>query len=97
MNYDLCIDDIKKGKEKINNSIKQNFIDKELGEFTSNLLNEKIENITDIKTMAENEYLNNQRCRINKIKNINQTLEIKFFVEFYKKENSNKRRIKYRL
>ena len=97
MNYDLCIDDIKKGKEKINNSIKQNFIDKELGEFTSNLLNEKIENITDIKTMADNEYLNNQRSRINKIKNINQTLEIKFFVEFYKKENSNKRRIKYRL
>ena len=97
MDYNLCIDDIKKGKEKINNSIKEKFIDKELGEFTCNLLNEKIENIIDIKTMADNKYLNNKRRRINKIKNINQFLEIKFFVELYKTENSNKRRQKYRL
>ena len=97
MNYNLCIDDIKKGKENINNLIKNKFIDEELGRFTYDLLNENVETIPDIKKMADNEYFNNKKSIINKKKNINQNLEIKFFVEFYKNENPNKRRQKYRL
>ena len=95
MNYTNCINDIRNGKEKINNMVKNKFIDCELGNIANKLLFENISDSPSIIEIVDNKWIYDNQKEANKIKAINQGLEIKFFIEMYKPKNNNRRRNKF--
>ena len=72
-------------RKKVKDSeIKIQFIDKGIGKLTRKLISKNISDRPNIFEILENESLNKNKQRINKIYSINQFLEIKLFIEFQK-------------
>ena len=72
------------------------FIDKGIGKLTRKLISKNISDRPNIFEILENESLNKNKQRINKIYSINQFLEIKLFIEFQKPLIYRKKRKKYK-
>ena len=75
--------------------VKNKFIDCELGNIANKLLFENISDSPSIIEIADNKWIYDNQKEANKIKAINQGLEVKFFIEMYKPKNNNRRRNKF--
>ncbi len=92
------IKEIKSDRDSENEEKKigNQFIDKGIGELTRKLISKNISDRPNIFEILENESLNKNKQRINKIYSINQFLEIKLFIEFQKPLIHRKKRKKYK-
>ncbi len=98
VNYYIYIDYIQKGKENIQDYIKKEIIDKELGDIIQNLINKDINYISNIYDLSDNKWINKNKKYIHKISEITERKNIKFLFELYKFDsNIKKKRKKYNL
>jgi serine/threonine protein kinase len=96
INYQICIEDIDNGINKIDEAVKYYNIEKDLSLIMKKLIKKEVHDISNINEFVDNEWLFKENKLVHKIKLYNQFLEKKFLIEMYKYDrNIIRKRKKY--
>ena len=96
IDYNICVQDIKNGINKIDEAVKDYIIEKHLSLIMKKLINIEVNQISNINEFVDDEWLFKENKCVHKIRNYTQFLDKKFLIEIYKYNNKiTQKRKKY--